>query len=333
MTNTHGTPGPPPVAGARAEPPAQSWRPAFVLLALIWGCSFAFVRVSLGALTPVQVASWRLLLGAATLLGIAALTRTRLPRDATTWRHLVVVAALLNAVPFTLFATGQQSVSSVFAAIVNAVTPLATLLVVLVAFPEEKPTPERVAGLLAGFLGILVVLGVWRDLGAGQWQGALACLAGVACYGVAFPYARRHLSNTPEGPVALAAGQVSVAAGLMLPVLLLTGVRPEHRPTPGVLAAMLALGALGSGVAYVLNFRIIARAGATVASSVTYLTPLVGAAVGAALLGEDVTWNQPVGALVVLAGVALAQGRLRLPRHKHGHAPPPAASTQEIRSA
>jgi len=285
--------------------------PSFLGLALFWGCSFAFIRVGLEALSPVQVAFWRLLLGLVALAIVSGASRAALPRSARTWLHLLVLAALLNAAPFTLFAVGQQTVSSVLAGIINATTPLATLLVVLVAFREEQPTRERVAGLLLGFVGILVVLGVWRGFPGGELGGIAACLLAVACYGVAFPYSRRHLAGLPEGPVALATGQVACATALMLPVLLLTGVHPEQDVTGRVVAAMLALGVLSSGVAYVLNFRVVAAAGATTASSVTYLTPVVAALVGVSLLGERLTWNQPAGALVVLAGVALAQGRLR----------------------
>jgi drug/metabolite transporter (DMT)-like permease len=201
---------------------------------------------------------------------------------------------------------------------------LATLLVVLAAFPEEKPTRSRVVGLLVGFAGILVVVGVWRGFGAGQWQGVLACLGAIACYGIAFPYSRRYLAGVPEGPVALAAGQVSLAAVLMTPVLLVSGARPEGEVTVGIAAAMLALGALGSGVAYILNFQVIARAGATTAASVTYLTPLVAAVVGVSLLGEDLSWNQPLGAAIVLLGVATAQGRLHCRRSRQD---PPGTGT------
>jgi len=202
-------------------------------------------------------------------------------------------------------------VSSVLAGIINAATPLATLLVVLVALPEEKPTRQRITGLLLGFCGILVVLGVWRGFPSGKLGGIAACLLAVGCYGLAFPYSRRYLTGLQEGPVALATGQVACATAMMLPLLLVTGVQPEATVTGRIVAAMLALGVFSSGLAYVLNFRIVAAAGATTASSVTYLTPLVAAVVGVSLLGEHLTWNQPAGALVVLTGVAIAQGRLR----------------------
>ena len=289
----------------------QGWAGPFVALALVWGSSFAFVEIALRSLTPVQVATGRLLLGAVTLLVLSWATRTRLPRGARTWAHLAVVGLLLNAAPFTLFAYGQLVVSSVLAGIINAATPLMTLLVILTAFREEKPTPVRVLGLLTGFVGVLVVLGAWRGLGAGEWTGVLACLAAITCYGVAFPYSRRHLSGTGEPPIALAAGQVLTSSTMMLLPLAATGVTNHAPVTADVVVSMLLLGALGSGVAYVWNYRVVALAGASTASSVTYLTPVVAAVIGVGLLGEHLSWHAPVGGLVVLAGVALAQGRIR----------------------
>jgi len=289
------------------------WAYAFVLLALIWGCSFAFIQVGLRALTPVQVATGRLCLGAGALLIIAVVTRTRLPRSPATWMHLTVVAAVLNAVPFTLFAYGQQHISSVLAGIINAATPLATLAVIILAFPEERPTRDRIAGLVVGFAGVFVVLGVWQGFTGGALVGVLACLGAVGSYGIAFPYARRYLSPIGEPPIALAAGQVSVAALLMLPVLVLTGIEPQGDLTATVVVAMLALGIFSSGVAYILNYRIVELAGASTASTVTYLTPLVAAVVGVSVLGESVSLNQPLGGAVVLAGIAVAQGRVHLP--------------------
>lgn len=288
---------------------SSTWVPAFSALAVIWGCSFALMEVGLRALSPVQVASARVFLGAVALLAIVALGRIRLPRSATTWRHLAVVATLLNAVPFSLFAIGQQHVSSVLAGIINAATPLATLAVIVVAFPEERPTARRLAGLGIGFVGVGVVLGVWRGFDGSARTGVAACLAAVCCYGIAFPYARRHLSATGEPPVALAAGQVSIAALQMTPVLWLSGVTPPGQVTLSVVVVIGALGVLGSGVAYILNYRIVAVAGASTASTVTYLTPVVAVLVGVGFLEESVTWNQPLGGVVVLVGVAVARGR------------------------
>jgi drug/metabolite transporter (DMT)-like permease len=286
------------------------WQVWFLVLAATWGCSFWWIKLGLEVLAPVQVAFVRLAIGATALVIFSAISGVRLPRNLSTWRHLFVVAMLLNSVPFTLFAFGETQISSVLAGIINASTPLTTLAVILLAFPEEKPTVERVLGLLIGFLGILVVVGVWEGLGSGEWLGVLECVGAVTCYGIAFPYVRRHLAGLPEGPVALATGQVLCGAAVLLPLGLAAG--PLHGPiTVEPLMAMLGLGALGSGFAFVLNYQIVREAGASTASTVTYLTPLFAIAVGVAFLGETVVWHEPFGGLVVLLGVAVAQGRAR----------------------
>jgi drug/metabolite transporter (DMT)-like permease len=202
-------------------------------------------------------------------------------------------------------------VSSIVAGISNSTTPLWVLLVSLAVLPGERPTPQRVAGLWVGFAGVLIVLGPWRDLG-GELLGYGACLAAAACYGIAFPYTRRVLTDLPDSAVALSAAQVLCGTLQVAPFLATTSA-PDGFPLDAVLA-LVALGAGGTGIAYVLNYDLIRRAGAQVASTVTYVVPLFATILGVAVLGEQLTWNLPVGAAVVLAGVALTQERLSRPR-------------------
>ena len=293
----------------RTGAPRLPWQASFVLLGAIWGCSFWWIKLGLEMLAPVQVAFVRLAIGGAALLVVLALSGSRLPRSLSTWRHLFVVAMLMNSIPFTLFAVGETHVSSVLAGIINASTPLTTLAVIMLAFPEEHPNLDRVLGLFVGFLGILVVVGVWEGLGAGEWTGIAACFGAVTCYGIAFPYSRRHLAGLPDSGVALAAGQVLLGAAVLTPFALASG-----QPGPiaaGPVLGLLGLGALGSGIAFAINYQVVRAAGPSTASTVTYLTPLFAIVVGAAFLGEHVTWYEPVGGLVVLFGVAISQGRVR----------------------
>ena len=175
------------------------WPIQLLLLALIWGASFMFIKVEIDAgIAPVHVALLRCVFGAGALLAILAVTRDRLPRDRELWRHLVVIAVLMNAVPFFLFAYGETEVSSLLAGIVNGTTPLLTLLFSMAVLPDERPTALKVAGLVVlGFAGVLVVLAPWQGLGGGSTAGTLACLGAAACYGLAFPYLRRHLTGRP----------------------------------------------------------------------------------------------------------------------------------------
>ncbi len=285
------------------------WQASFALLAAIWGCSFWWIKLGDAMLAPVQVAFARVAIGALTLLAVSAVTRTRLPRGLTTWRHLFVVSLLFNSIPFSLFAIGETHVSSVVAGLINAMTPLTTLVVVMTAYREEQPTGDRLAGLLVGFVGALVVIGVWSGLGRGELLGAAACFGAVASYGLAFPYLRRHLTGLPDGMIALTTGQIVCAAITLLPLAVLAG--PPGPVRADAMTAMVALGGLGTGIAYLLSFRVISLAGSTTASTVTYVIPLFAVVVGVLFLGEQIGWNEPVGGLIVLAGAAIAQGRAR----------------------
>jgi drug/metabolite transporter (DMT)-like permease len=293
------------------------WQISFVLLAATWGCSFWWIKLELEYLSPIEVAFTRLSLGTLALLITCGITKTPLPRRRSTWRHLAVVAILLCSVPFALFAYGETHVSSILAGLINAMTPLATLAVLLIAFPEEKPTRQRIIGLVLGFLGVLVVLGVWEGLRAGQLFGTLACVGAVCCYGVAFPYARRHLSRDPEATLAKATGQVVLGAAFLIPALIISEiVAPTHRGHLGLgtVAGMLALGVVSTGFAYVLNLQVIDAAGSSTASGVTYLSPIAVVIVGMVFLGEHLLWYEPVGAVVILLGVMFSQGRLHRAR-------------------
>lgn len=281
------------------------------LLALIWGFSFLLVKIGERALDPTALTFGRVSIGAVTLGAIVAAGGDRLPCAPATWAHLAVTGLLMNALPFTLIALGEQHVSSVLAGIWNATTPLFTVPVALVLIPDERLSRQRVAGLGVGFAGVLTVLGIWRAGGTSSLAGSLMCLGAAGCYGVGFPYSRRFLTAGTDGPLALAAGQLICATAelaLVVPVL----AHVPHSLSADVLGSVLALGALGTGIAYVLSFSIVRDAGATAAATVTYIIPVFSTLAGILLLREPLGWYQPVGAAVILAGAATAQGRLRL---------------------
>jgi drug/metabolite transporter (DMT)-like permease len=287
------------------------WPAQLLLLALIWGASFMFIKVELDAgIAPIHIAFLRCALGAPALFLILRATHDRLPRDRALWGHLLVLGALMNAAPFALFAYGETEVSSLLAGIFNALTPLMTLLFSLSLLPEEPATPEKLAGLAVGFLGVLVVLAPWQGLGGGSLLGALACIGAATCYGVSFPYLRRHVSGRPETGVAISTVQVALG-GVLLLLFTPFGALPGDVPGATAWLSALALGALGTGVAYILNFNVVREAGAQTASMVTYLVPVFAVIFGVAVLGEPLSWHEPVGGALIIAGVALAQGMIR----------------------
>jgi drug/metabolite transporter (DMT)-like permease len=299
-------------------PGLRGWLPSFLLLAVIWGTSFLFIKVGVRELPPLWLTFARVAAGAVVLLVVLAVTRDRLPREPRLWGHLFVVAALGVVFPFTLFGYGEQRVSSVLAGIWNAATPLVALPLAVLVFRTERMTRRRAAGIGIGFLGVLIVLGVWRGVGGVQLTGQLMCLGAAMCYAVAIPYQKKFIAGSSASGVSLAAAQLLVALAqlaVLAPLVAGAPPAPTHLSAP-VVWCVLALGALGTGLAFVLNFRVIRVAGASTSTSVTYLMPIVATLVGVLILGEALHWNQPVGAAVVLAGVAVSQGALsrRRPR-------------------
>ncbi|MEV7770932.1 DMT family transporter [Kitasatospora sp. NPDC086791] len=288
----------------------RRWLPGFAALSAIWGASFALIKVAVDAgVPPVWVALWRCLLGAVTLGAVLVLRGERIPRDRALWGHSAVVAVLLNTVPFILFPFGETMVSSVLAGVMNATTPLFTLLfAVLTAAEERRPGARRLTGLALGFVGVLTVLGVWRGTGSGSGEavGGLVCLAAACCYGAGFAYLRRFLSGRPESVTTLSALQIGCAAAELAVIAPLAAGAP-HWPGAGPAAALLVFGMVGTGFAYVLNLDLVRTAGATVASSVTYVMPLWSTAIGALFLAEPVGWNALAGGALVIAAVALTR--------------------------
>ena len=296
----------------------RSWLPSYLTVALIWGFSFYFMMVGLEVFTPVGVAFTRIAFGAATLIVLSLVTKTPLPPK-WAWKYLFVMSLLWVSIPWMLFAFGETRVSSALAGIINGATPLMTLLAILLVFPEERPTRARIFGLLIGFVGVLVVIGIWNTGGAENGSGidlvgVGALILAITCYGIAFPFARRYLTGPtvrePLAPISLATGILLLGLVVTGPIVAFTGIT-HSAMTIGPFLSMLALGVLGSGIAYALNFKVVIASDATTASTVTYITPLVAVIVGAILLNEHITWNQPVGGVLIVLGAATAQGLLR----------------------
>ncbi len=298
------------MSGTRGKT-SSSWLPAYLILGFVWGCSFIFIKLGLEFLTPFGVAFVRCALGALTLLLIAKWRGYSLPKDPMVRFHLWVVAVLLNVIPGIFYAWAETVVTSVLAGIINAVTPLMTLLAIMAVNRQEKPKAFQIIGLFIGFLGVLTVLGAWNGLGDNPLWAIVVLMSAVTCYGISFPYTRRFVMPYGLKSESIVSMQLLLAAVTLLPFFLFNGVE-RYEYMPGPLLAMLALGVFGSGLAYLWNFKVMELAGSAIASSVTYLTPVVAIIVGIIFLGEKVTWYEPVGGLIVLLGAAIAQERISL---------------------
>jgi drug/metabolite transporter (DMT)-like permease len=289
----------------------RSWLISYLLLGITWGLSFLFIKQGLEFLTPLGVAFGRCSLGALTLIAIAKVKGVELPRDPKIWGHLLVVALLLNVIPGILFALAETKVTSILAGIINAVTPLMTVLAILIIGRDEKPKRSQLIGLALGFIGVATVMGIWQGLGDNPILYVGMLLLAVTCYGFSFPYSRRFVMPYKLEPTPMATVQLICAAAVLLPGYLFDGIAKDEFKLIPVLS-MLCLGIFGSGFAYIWNFEIIRAAGSAIASSVTFVTPVVAVIAGIIFLGEEITWYEPVGALIVLFGAAVAQERIKL---------------------
>jgi drug/metabolite transporter (DMT)-like permease len=310
------SPSTPPAAGPQASlhttPPrprrALDWRLRFAVLSLIWGFSFLLIKVGTNGYAPFQVTFGRLLFGTLVLAVAIAWKRDRLPRGARTWGHLAVSALLLNALPFSLFAYSELTIPSTLAGICNATSPLWGMALSLVALSEDRPTRRRVAGLGIGFLGVLTVLGAWQGFNGLDAAGTTMALLASLSYPIGWIYIRRTLAGSSHSNLSLTGAQLLLATAQLAVVTPLFTSLPTHFPLIPLLA-IIALGTLGTGLALLVQYGLVAEVGPTTAQMVTYFIPVIATAAGVAILGESLAWSTPVGAVIVLAGAALTQSR------------------------
>jgi drug/metabolite transporter (DMT)-like permease len=298
----------PPLAAAPRRRAALDWRVRFGVLTLIWGFSFLLIKVGTEGYAPFQVTLGRLVFGTLVLAVAMVWKRERLPRGARTWGHLTVAAFLINALPWSLFAYAELTIPSTLAGICNATSPLWGMALSLVALSEDRPTRSRVAGLGIGFLGVLTVLGAWQGFHGLEAKGTAMALLASLSYPIGWIYVRRTLAGSSHSNLSLTGAQLLLAtAQLAVVTPLFTTLPTRFAVVP--LLAIVALGTLGTGVAMLVQYGLVAEIGPTTAQMVTYFIPVIATAAGVAILGESLTWSTPVGAVIVLAGAALTQSR------------------------
>ncbi|MFV2105427.1 DMT family transporter [Micromonospora sp. LOL_015] len=278
------------------------------MLALLWGSGFLWIKLALRGFTPVQIVLVRLALGALVLIPVALHRGLRFPVDRSTWGHLFVAALVANAIPYTLFGIGEQTVDSGVAGVLNATTPLWTALIAFAVGTDRTATWSRGAGLTLGFVGAMVIFTPWESASELASWGGLAILAASASYGISYVYMSKFLTNRGIPPIMLSAAQLTAGTILMILALPLGRLTVPDLRFDAVVS-LLILGVLGTGVAYVLNYRLITDDGPTLASTVTYLLPVVAVVLGFVVVNEQVTASMVLGMLLVLAGVALVQRR------------------------
>lgn len=292
----------------------------FLGLAVVWGSSFLFIKVGLQGLSAPQVVFGRVGFGALTLLALMLISRRRWPRERWIWGHMLVVGIFFCVLPFLLFAWAGQTLPSGLSSILNATTPIMTLVIAAVMLPAERLNKLQIGGLAVGIAGVLLIVGPWELLtNPAFYQSVpaqIACLGATACYGFSLSYLRRFISgkHSYDAPT-IAAVQLVLAFAVILLISPFTMFTPMQLSWP-VVFSIAALGILGTGVAYIGNTVVVANWGANAASTVTYLVPLVGVLLGVLVLQETLHWNEPIGGIVVVLGILISQDRLRLPARK-----------------
>jgi drug/metabolite transporter (DMT)-like permease len=284
-----------------------------LLLAAVWGASYLFIKVAVDEIAPAPMMAARTLLAAAVLLGyvIWRFGRVRAGEELrAAWRHCLVLGVLNAALPFWLIAWGEQHIDSGLAAVVQASVPIFNALLVLRFLPHERLSAVRAAGLAIGILGVAVVTGIHPEGGALAVLGALAVVLSSLSYASAGVYGQRAVTGT-AGPV-LAAGSMLVGGLILTPFALFQ--LPTSVPSGEAIASVLALSLLGTALAQLVLFRMLALHGSARLSLVTYLMPGFALVYGAVLLDEQITASMLAGLALILGGVALASGAVRLPR-------------------
>lgn len=281
----------------------------FLLLGFFWGSSYLFIRIAVEAgMAPFTLVTLRLVIGFVLLASVVAVARERLPRDLRTYGHLVMIAVLSVALPFGLISWAEQSVASSLAAVINGAIPLFVIVIAAAALPDEPFTAPRLAGLLVGFAGVAILVGFDPGVLAGtSLLPALALIGSTTSYAAGGVYARRYLQGVKPMINALFEVGFALVIAAVLAIVFDHGIRLPTR-TDAVFS-VIWLGALGSGLAFLIFFRLLGRWGATRTSLVAYVIPVVGLVLGAVVLQEPVDGRLVLGTALIIAGIGVVNLR------------------------
>jgi drug/metabolite transporter (DMT)-like permease len=307
-----------------ARPTRSDWL-LLVALGLMWGTSYVFIKIGVETLPTFTLIAARLAVGLALLATVVAIAREPLPRSPRLYGHLLVMSIVNIVVPFALITTAEQSVDSALAATINGAVPLVVILLAAFFLHDEPMTVGRLLGLVIGYVGVVVL--VSRSLGAAvgtsSFSGELALVGSTLSYGAGAVYARHNMRGVR--PMIPALFQVAFAFVIVTALAFATERPLDAGWTPNALFAILWLGIFGSGLAYLANFRLLSRIGATRTSLLAYMLPIVGIISGAVVLQEQVDDRLLFGTALIIGGIAVVNSR-RGGRRLFGRTPPPASN-------
>jgi len=281
----------------------------------VWGSSFLLVKLIIDVFNPIGIAFWRSTAGALVLLAICYLRRESLPKRPQHLAHLFVISILFGIAPTIFVTLGANGISSSVGGVLSATIPTATAIATFTVFPSQRATANQLLGIVLGFLGIVLISEIFLGPGENKLSSVGLVLLATFCYGFGLPYSKRFVVPLGYSGTALAAAQVTLAAVALLPIAFFTG-STRATPTWDSIIFLTILGVFGSGFAFVWNLQVLDRAGSTIASSVTYITPLVSAFLGYVVLRETLDWIQLVGVVIVIVSSAVVHERIRIIRQE-----------------
>jgi len=285
----------------------RSWLFNYFGSGLIWGSSFFFISFANLSFPPIGVAFWRCLLGALTLYVVILVRGITFKKDGKLLLLSFAVGAFNTAIPFALFAYGEHHVSSAFAGMANAITPVATVIALLTIFRSEKVTRNQIIGLLIGVVGVVTLIGIWEGFATDSWLAVIGIVFAATCYGFGGPFIRKFIQPLGHPMEVAAFGQIAGATILLAPLYFTQQLTTAPLNSES-LGSVAVLGIFGTGIAYTLYYPLLKQVGSAVSSSVTLITPLIAVTLGVVLLNEKLKWYEPVGGLIIIFGAAVAQG-------------------------
>lgn len=301
-----------------------------IALSMLWGGSFFFGEIALREFPPFVIVLCRVSIAAVVLNALVRLRGYRMPSTLRGWTPFVAMGLLNNLLPFSLIFWGQTQIASGLAAILNATTPIFTILLAHLLTVDERLTPQRASGVAVSLLGVAVLIGPAAFEGIGANVVAQLAVLGAACsYALAGIFGRR-FKSTPA--LVTAAGQTTASSVFMFPIVMAFNAPWQiGAPNPSTIAALICLGLFSTAVAYVIYFRVLAVAGATNLLLVTFLIPVSAITLGVLVLGEAFTLNQLLGMIAIGCGLLVIDGRLlRTLRGAQLHDSPSATKSEQV---
>lgn len=281
-----------------------------IFLSILWGCSFFFIGIAVNDLPPLSIVTLRVGIAAVTLWAIALAIGLRPPRSLKVWIAFLAMGLLNNVIPFILIVWGQTQIASGLASILNAATPIFTVVVAGILLPDERPTPLKLFGVILGFVGVVMMIGIPALGGGGKLLAQLAVIVAALSYAFAGVYGRR-FKALGINPILTAAGQVTASTLVLFPIaFFVDGPINISAVTSNTWLAIIGLAVVSTAIAYVLYFKILELAGATNVLLVTLLVPVSAVLLGSLFLNESLAFIHLLGMLLIALGLSAIDGRL-----------------------